>query len=82
MSIRNPFTAHPVAVGESYAEHLTMASGFGMRMIGAGLACLVHGVFPFLFTRTGSDAIHELHVRMVTHRRRDGAPNGVPAQAD
>jgi hypothetical protein len=29
---------------------------------------LLHGIFPFWFGRTGSDAITTLHRRMVTHR--------------
>lgn len=64
------FTSHPATVGESYGEHLAHASGFGVRMILGGLACLVHGLLPFLFVRTGSAAIAELHTRMVTHRSR------------
>ncbi|MDP2322666.1 MAG: DUF6356 family protein, partial [Gammaproteobacteria bacterium] len=36
------FTEHPASVGESYIEHLISATGFSLRMIGAGLACLVH----------------------------------------
>ena len=69
MSLRNPFTDHPASVGESYGEHLVMASGFGFRMIVAGLACLIHGLLPFLFVRTGSATINALHTRMVTNRR-------------
>lgn len=64
------FTTHPASVGETYGEHLATASGFGFRLIGAGLACLMHGLFPWTFTSTGSRAIRELHERMVTHRRR------------
>lgn len=64
------FTEHPASVGESYVEHFGMASGFGFRMILGGLACLVHGILPFLFTKTGSRIITELHDRMVTHRSR------------
>lgn len=64
------FTAHPAAVGETYLEHMGVAFSFGWRMIGAGLACLVHGIFPFLFTRTGSRAITALHERMVAGRVR------------
>lgn len=67
------FTEHPASVGESYGEHFMQASRFGTRMIVAGLACLVHGLLPFLFLRTGSAAIAELHTRMVTHRRRHPA---------
>ena len=51
------FTEHPASVGESYAEHLAMAGGFGLRMILGGCACLIHGLLPFLFVRTGSAQI-------------------------
>lgn len=67
------FTAHPNEVGETYAQHLGVATGFGVAMIGGGLACLVHGALPFLFTRTGSSVIARLHERMVTARRRGAA---------
>ena len=70
MALHRLFTEHPEAVGETYGEHLVMASGFGLRMIGAGLACLVHALLPFLFVKTGSIAIAELHQRMVTNRSR------------
>jgi len=63
------FTEHPASVGESYTEHMARATCFGVRMIGAGIACLVHAVLPFLFVRTGSAAIAELNDRMVANRR-------------
>jgi hypothetical protein len=63
------FTDHPASVGESYTQHLFRAVYFGVRMVFAGLACLVHGVLPFLFVRTGSRAIAELNDRMVVSRR-------------
>jgi len=63
------FTEHPASVGESYGEHLLRAVCFGTRMVFAGIACLVHGVLPFLFVRTGSRAIAELNDRMVVNRR-------------
>ncbi|QQS11999.1 MAG: hypothetical protein IPK81_21125 [Rhodospirillales bacterium] len=77
------FTAHPRAVGETYAQHLGMASGFGLRMIAGGVACLLHGLLPFLFTTTGSRAIRALHDDMVSHRRRvpaDGVAVARPAE--
>lgn len=64
------FTDHPASVGESYGEHMAVATSFGLHLIGAGLACLVHAVFPFLFVKTGSRAIATLHDRMVANRRR------------
>ena len=64
------FREHPATVGETYFEHLGVALRFGLAMIGGGLACLVHAVFPFLFTATGRSTIESLHRRMVTHRDR------------
>jgi len=63
------FSAHPASVGESYGEHCLRAMCFGLRMVGAGLACLVHGVLPFLFMRTGSRTIAELNDRMIVSQR-------------
>ena len=69
MELRRLFTEHPASVGESYWAHLLRAMWFGSRMVLAGTACLVHAIFPFLFVRTGSHAIAELHTAMVTGRR-------------
>jgi Family of unknown function (DUF6356) len=63
------FSEHPASAGESYTEHLLRAACFGTRMVFAGIACLVHGVLPFLFVRTGSRAIAELNERMVVNHR-------------
>ena len=63
------FLNHPRAVEESYGEHFVMASGFGLSMIAAGLACLIHAVVPGIFVTTGSDAIKRLYGRMVVKRR-------------
>jgi len=67
------FTKHPNDVGETYGEHFVVATSFGTAMILGGLACLVHGVLPFLFTSTGSGTIKRLHERMVVARRRVAA---------
>jgi hypothetical protein len=74
------FTAHPASVGESYVGHLRQAAGFGLRMIGAGLACLIHGLFPFLCMTTGSDAMSRLHAEMAARRAR--ACTGGPGASD
>lgn len=62
------FTEHPKSVGESYAEHFAMASSFGIPLILAGFACLLHGFFPFMFEKTGSSAVRKLYDRMVINR--------------
>ncbi|MEO1168382.1 MAG: DUF6356 family protein [Pseudomonadota bacterium] len=61
-------TKHLRDIGETYAEHFVAASGFGLRMVTTGLACLVHGIFPFLFEKTGSEMVRRLHDEMVRKR--------------
>jgi hypothetical protein len=72
MADGNLFTKHPREVGESYGEHLAHAGSTGFTLIGAGLACLVHAVLPFLFVNTGSNIIRRLHGGLT---RRVDAPN-------
>ena len=70
MTPQTIFTSHPRSIGESYGQHLVSATGFGLTMLWAGLACLVHAIFPFLFTATARVAVQTLHRRIVTHRDR------------
>ena len=67
----NPFTKHPNEVGESYGRHFRQAAFYGVRMIGGGIACLIHAVFPFLFVKTGSQTMNRLHSKL--HGRADKA---------
>jgi len=69
------FTEHPASVGETYGEHLVSAAGFAGRMAVGALACFVHGLLPFFFTRTGSGIINELHGRMILSRSRQRMPS-------
>jgi len=82
MDLNRLFTEHPASVGESYWGHLLRASWFGGRMLTAGIACFVHAIFPFLFVKTGSQVITQLHVAMVTGRHGKNPadePRGSPA---
>ena len=72
------FTDHPEAVGESYLEHLASAWGFAAVMLAGATACLLHGLFPFAFQRSGSRRIAMLHERMIANRRRHGAAEPTP----
>lgn len=80
--LRALMTDHPASVNETYWQHMGMAFSFGGRMIFAGLACLLHGLLPFLFVKSGSNAIEELHARMVTNRKRHVPPQAAPAELD
>ena len=59
--MRNPFTAHPNDVGESYLEHCAFACRYGVKMTLGGVAAVLHGLFPFLFQTTGSRITRELN---------------------
>lgn len=70
MKLLRLFREHPTSVGESYFGHLFQACSFGVRMVCAGIACLLHGLFPFLFVTTGSEAIKALHDEMGARRQK------------
>ena len=64
--MKNPFTAHPASVNETYFEHFGFALGFGLKMLAGGLAAVVHAVFPFLFVTTAgriSDDLIEMRMQ-------------------
>ena len=67
------FTDHPKSLGMSWAEHGAGAVLIGARMVGAGLACIVHAAVPALFTETAGRTVMSLHDHMV--RRKAGAAN-------
>jgi hypothetical protein len=58
------FTEHPKATGETYLQHLWFTLRMSGRMLWAGFAILTHGIFPFLFTKTGSHEIEALYAIM------------------
>jgi hypothetical protein len=62
------FTDHPASVGESYWQHMAFAVRFGARMIGGGLACLVHALLPFAFVTRGSETVRALHGMLARQR--------------
>lgn len=66
--IRDLFLDHPASVGESYAQHLGVATRFGWRLTRGGLGCMVHGLFPFAFKSSGSDTVRDLHAELVAKR--------------
>ncbi len=59
---------HLESVNETYFEHMAHASGFGLKLIFAGFACLLHGLFPSLCCATGSKTVKDLHDAMVVNR--------------
>jgi len=62
--MRNPFSAHPREVGETYLEHGLFACRYGVKMTAGGMAAFLHGLFPFLFKTTGSRITRELNATL------------------
>jgi hypothetical protein len=52
--------AHLLATGEDYFRHLRFATTVGLLAIGAGVACLIHGLIPGMCTGTASRTIRHL----------------------
>lgn len=70
MSLAKKFTEHPASVGETYWQHFAAAMGFSLSMFRAAFCCAAHAVFPFIYEKTGSSCITELHEKMVVNRDR------------
>jgi hypothetical protein len=66
------FLDHPRSVDESYFEHQAFAIGFAARLIGAGLAALVHAVLPFAFETTASRMVRAMAAELEARRRARG----------
>ncbi|MDG1473028.1 MAG: DUF6356 family protein [Ascidiaceihabitans sp.] len=62
--INRIFLNHPRSVDENYAEHAVFAGGFAFKLLGAGLAVLVHAIIPCLFEKTASKMITQMHERL------------------
>ena len=67
------FTDHPRSLGMSWAAHGVGAVGIAFRLIGAGLACLVHAAVPAWFTQTAGKTVTTMHDEIA--RRKAGAAN-------
>jgi Family of unknown function (DUF6356) len=72
---RNPFTAHPHALNETYIQHLGHALGYSGRMFAAGFCALTHAIFPFLFEKTASTIVKKMYAEMTSR----GATQAVDA---
>lgn len=58
--IERLFLAHPRNVGESYSEHASIGLTFGVKMVLAGMKCMIHGVIPSAFPTAASDEVRSL----------------------
>jgi len=71
--LKRLFLEHPRSVGETYFEHQKAAWSIALPLLGGGVACLIHGIVPGLFLKTGSRTISRLHERITVGRGRGRA---------
>ena len=69
-NLRDRFTQHPHSINETYPEHLRYASMMGLRLVFAGMACIIHSIFPFWFEKTGSNAVKAIHEEMIARQNK------------
>jgi hypothetical protein len=67
------FLEHPRSLGMSWGGHGVGAVVIGAKLVGAGLACLIHAVVPGFFTQTAGKTITRMYDHMA--KRRAGAAN-------
>jgi hypothetical protein len=67
------FFEHPRSLGMSWWGHGVGALAIAARLVGAGLACLVHAVVPGFFTQTAGKTVSRMYEHMM--RRKAGAAN-------
>ena len=64
---------HPRSLGMTWAGHGAGALKIGGKLIGAGLACVVHAAVPGLFTQTAGKTVSRIYEHMM--QRKVGAAN-------
>jgi hypothetical protein len=67
------FLEHPRSLGMSWVGHGAGAVLISVRLLGAGLACLVHALVPGFFTQTAGKTVTRMYDHMM--RRRASAAN-------
>jgi hypothetical protein len=72
------FSDHPRSLGMSWASHGIGAVGIAFRLIGAGIACLIHAVVPGLFTQTAGRTVTSMHDDIVKRKAGAANPNAWP----
>lgn len=68
--MKNWLTKHLSDINESYFLHMKHALFFGFSMLVGGLACIIHGIFPFLFQKTASNILLRLMYQFVNRNHK------------
>ncbi len=77
--VERAFNEHPEATGETYLQHLCFTVRMSGRFVYASIVLMLHGLFPFLCTRTASSQIEKIYSIMrarIPQTRRDEINQG------
>ena len=58
------FVEHPAKVKENYFQHMMFAMKTGMLLMGLGVICIIHGIFPHLFETTMSENLAKIAMKL------------------
>lgn len=67
---RTSIRDHLQEAGLGYFGHMRRALGVGARLIGGGVAAVLHGFVPFLYPARASEVIDLLHAESERDRAR------------
>jgi hypothetical protein len=67
------FADHPRSLGMTWTSHGAGAAVIGARLVGAGIACLIHSLVPAWFTQTAGRTVTDIYDDIA--RRKAGAAN-------
>lgn len=72
--VERAFCEHPRQTGETYWQHLWFTTTMAARFMFTMAVLLIHGLFPFLLTRTAStqiEAVYRIMKKRIPKNRRD-----------
>ena len=72
------FFEHPRSLGMSWAGHGVGALAIGLRLVGAGVACLIHAVIPGVFTQTAGKTVTQMYDHMAQRKAGATKPENWP----
>ena len=72
------FSEHPRSLGMSWASHAVGALAISARLIGAGVACLIHAIVPAWFTETAGRTVTQMYEHMASRKAGAANPNSWP----
>jgi hypothetical protein len=76
--VQRLFLDHPRSLGMSWAAHGGGAVVIAVKLVGAGLACLVHAAVPGWFTQTAGKTVERMHGHMVQRKAGSSNPENWP----